>query len=156
MARRTKIVATIGPASDELESLARLIAAGVDVVRLNLSHGSLDEHLVRLERVRTVAAELGRPVAVLADLPGPKIRTGEFPAGGVMLSAGEFVELRAGDGLSDTGTIRVDYDTLIEDLTVDDRIILGDGAISMRVVSNDGSVAVAMIETEGRGNLSSM
>ena len=150
MARRTKIVATIGPASDQPDTLERLIAAGVDVVRLNLSHGSVDEHLVRLERVRSVAAELGRPVAVLADLPGPKIRTGQFPAGGVRLSAGELVELRAGEGLSDTGTIWVDYDTLIEDLTIDDRIILGDGAISLRVISNDGSAAVAMIETAGR------
>ena len=99
MSRRTKIVATIGPASDEPESLERLIAAGVDVVRLNLSHGSIDEHLVaartcpRGGRRSSVARS-----RVLADLPGPKIRAGQFPAGGVTLSAGEFVQLRAGDG----------------------------------------------------------
>ena len=135
MTRRTKIVATIGPASDEIGSLRRLIEAGVDVVRLNLSHGSIEEHLERLTKVRAVAAELGRPVAVLADLPGPKIRAGHLPAGGVQLSAGAFVHLRAGDGLSDAGTLWVDYATLGDDLGVGDRVILGDGAISMRVTS---------------------
>lgn len=150
MARRTKIVATIGPASDELESLERLISAGVDVVRLNLSHGSLEGHLERLARVRSVAARLGRPVAVLADLPGPKIRAGHFPAGGVTLSAGGFVQLRSGDGLSNAGTIWVDYETLLDDLVVDDRVILGDGAISLRVTSNDGTSIGAIIETGGR------
>jgi len=150
MTRRTKIVATIGPASHDVESLERLISAGVDVVRLNLSHGSVDEHLERLERVRGTADRLGRPVAVLADLPGPKIRAGQFPEGGARLSAGEFVELRPGDGSSDEHTIWVEYETLVDDLAVDDRVILGDGAISMRVTSNDGQVVRAMIETGGQ------
>jgi pyruvate kinase len=150
MTRRTKIVATIGPASDSVESLERLISAGVDVVRLNLSHGSIEEHLERLGQVRSVAAKLARPVAVLADLPGPKIRAGEFPEGGVRLSAGSAVNLRPGDSGSDVDTIWVEYETLIEDLAVDDRVILGDGAISMRVTSNDGAVVQAMIETGGR------
>jgi pyruvate kinase len=150
MARRTKIVATIGPASDERESLERLIAAGVDVVRLNLSHGSPDEHLERLALVRGVAASLGRPVAVLADLPGPKIRAGQFPDGGVQLTAGAYVHLRPGNGRSDAGTIWVDYDTLIEDLGVGDHVVLGDGAISLRVTANDGRVAEAIVETGAR------
>jgi len=150
MARRTKIVATIGPASDKIGSLERLVASGVDVVRLNLSHGSIDEHLERLERVRSVAGGLGRPVAVLADLPGPKIRAGHFVEGGVTLSAGGSVRLRAGNGLSDAETVWVDYDTLINDLAVDDRVILGDGAISMRVTCNDGEVVDAVVEVGGR------
>ena len=150
MTRRTKIVATIGPASQDFDSLDRLLRAGVDVVRLNLSHGGIDEHLDRLDRVRTVAAEIGRPVAVLADLPGPKVRAGQFPEGGAQLSAGGFVHLRSGAGLSDAGTIWVDYATLIDDLAVDDRVILGDGSISMRVVSNSDSVVEAVIETGGR------
>ena len=83
MTRRTKIVATIGPASDSPESLRQLVAAGVDVVRLNLSHGELVHHLDVLRDVRAVAAELGRPIGVLVDLPGPKIRSGSFPPGGV-------------------------------------------------------------------------
>ncbi len=150
MTRRTKIVATIGPASHEPDSLERLLRAGVDVVRLNLSHGAIDEHLERLDRVRAVATQIGRPVAVLADLPGPKIRAGSFPEGGVQLSAGGFVHLRSGAGLSDAGTIWVDYDTLIDDLAVDDRVILGDGSISMRVLSNSGEIVEAVIETGGR------
>lgn len=150
MTRRTKIVATIGPASDGIDALERLLAAGVDVVRLNLSHGAPDEHLERLARVRQVAAALGRPVAVLADLPGPKIRAGQFPEGGVSLAAGAYVHLRAGDGRSDAGTIWVDYDTLIDDLDVGDHVVLGDGAISLRVTANDGEVAEAIVETGAR------
>ncbi len=150
MTRRTKIVATIGPASHEFDSLERMLRAGVDVVRLNLSHGRIDEHLERLDRIRTVAAKIGRPVAVLADLPGPKIRAGQFPEGGVQLSAGGFVHLRSGAGPSDAGTIRVDYETLIDDLEADDRVILGDGSISMRVLSNSGGTVEAVIETGGR------
>ena len=74
--RRTKIVATIGPASRDPEVLARLVEAGMDVARLNYSHGDLDEHAETLERVRAAASRAGRPVAILQDLPGPKLRIG--------------------------------------------------------------------------------
>ncbi|CAN5608743.1 pyruvate kinase [soil metagenome] len=150
MTRRTKIVATLGPSTDDEEQLAAIIGAGVDVVRLNLSHGPLDEHVRRLARVRKVADAVGRPVAVLADLPGPKIRAGRFTEGGVSLAAGAFVQLEPGSGTSDAGTIRVEYDTLLDDLTVDDRVILGYGAISMRVVEHHGTSVLARIETGGR------
>ena len=110
MSRRTKIVATLGPACDGPDVLRGLIDAGVDVVRLNLSHGAVEEHLGRLARVRTVAAEAGRAVAVLADLPGPKIRTGHFPDGGVELVGGSLLLLRPGDGPSDAGLIQIPYD----------------------------------------------
>ena len=86
MIRRTKIVATIGPASNEPDAVERLLLAGTDVCRLNLSHGSIDEHLATLKLIREVSARLGRYVAVMADLPGPKIRAGAFPEGGVELS----------------------------------------------------------------------
>jgi pyruvate kinase len=152
MTRRTKIVATIGPASDEPDELLALIEAGVDVVRINLSHGSLDEHLERLARVRSAADSVGRPVAVLADLPGPKIRAGHFPDGGVELAAGALIYLRPGSGSSDAGVIRVPYPTLIEDLGIDGRVQLGDGAISMRVVEMGPGQAVARIETGGHAN----
>jgi pyruvate kinase len=152
MTGRTKIVATIGPASDSPGALRRLILAGVDVVRLNLSHGTVDEHLVRLERVRQAADDVGRAVAVLADLPGPKIRAGHFPEGGVSLTAGGLVQLRAGDGPSDAGLIQVPYATLLEDLRVGSRIQLGDGAISMLVVGLSDTEATARIETGGHTN----
>jgi pyruvate kinase len=150
MSRRTKIVATIGPASDDPEALDRMLRAGVDVVRLNLSHGPIEEHLERLASVRRAAAAIGRPVGVLADLPGPKIRAGRFPEGGVALAASAHITLRAGDRPSDAGTMWVDYPTLIEDLQVGDGLILGDGAISLRVVAMSADSADALIETGGR------
>jgi pyruvate kinase len=152
MTGRTKIVATIGPASDDDVALRELVAAGVDVVRLNLSHGSLAEHLECVDRVRTAAAELDRAVAVLADLPGPKIRAGAFPAGGTRLVAGETVTLVAGDGGSDADRIHVPYPTLVEDLRVDSRVQLGDGAIAMRVVEVHDHSVLARLETGGEAN----
>jgi pyruvate kinase len=147
MTRRTKIVATIGPASDSPDRLRTLIEAGVDVVRLNLSHGPIEGHLERLGAVREAAGAVGKHVGVLADLPGPKIRAGRFPDGGVTLEGGETVRLRAGDEPSDAHVVHVDYDTLIEDMAVDDRLIIGDGAISLRVTWVGDDEAEALIET---------
>ncbi len=152
MTGRTKIVATIGPASDSPDMLAALIDAGVDVVRLNLSHGRLEDHLERLGRIRAVATERRRPVAVLADLPGPKIRAGTFPDGGVRLLAGSTVELRPGNGVSDASTISVPYPTLVEDLNVGSRVQLGDGAISLGVIEVHDGFVTARIETGGEAN----
>jgi len=129
-----------------------MLAAGVDVVRLNLSHGSVEEHLARLQLIRAIASDLAAPVAVLADLPGPKIRAGHFPEGGVMLSAGSLIRLRPGAGQSDGGLITVPYPTLLDDLRVGSRVQLGDGAISMQVVSLTDDEAIARIETGGRTN----
>lgn len=145
-------MATIGPASDEFDSLVELIGAGVDVVRLNLSHGTLEEHLERLERVRRASEQCQRPVAVLADLPGPKIRAGSFPDGGVRLVAGSTVELRPGSGISDQRRISVSYPTLLEDLSVGCRVQLGDGAIALRVIDIGPEFATAQLETGGEAN----
>lgn len=150
MTRRTKIVATIGPATDAPESLDQVLRAGVDVVRLNLSHGEVEEHLDRLARVRVTAKRLGRPVAVLADLPGPKIRSGAFPDGGVELIGGQSIRLCPGDGPSDTDVINVDYGTVLDDLAVGDRVIVGDGAITLRVTGVGDDHDTALIETGGR------
>ncbi len=145
-------MATIGPASDDHRRLVELIDAGVDVVRLNLSHGTLEEHLERLERVRRASERCGREVAVLADLPGPKIRAGAFPDGGVRLVAGETIALRAGDGHSTADEISVAYPTLLVDLVVGSRVQLGDGAIAMQVLDIGDEVATARLETGGEAN----
>ncbi len=145
-------MATIGPASDPPDALRAMLAAGVDVVRLNLSHGSVDEHLERIERIRSIARELDAPIAVLADLPGPKIRAGHFPEGGVNLTAGSLVRLRPGTGQSDGGIITVPYDTLLDDLHEGSKVQLGDGAISLQVVSMAETEAIARVETGGRAN----
>ncbi len=132
--------------------LRELIEVGLDVVRLNLSHGTEDEHLRRLHDVRAASSDIGRHVAVIADLPGPKIRAGRFPDGGVKLSPGSMVRLRPGSGTSDGGTISVPYPTLLEDLREGARVQLGDGAISMQVVELHDDEAIAQVETGGRAN----
>jgi pyruvate kinase len=136
MAPRTKIVATVGPASAGPDVLRHMLSAGVNVVRLNLSHGELGDHLERLAHVRAAAEELGIVVAVLADLPGPKVRAGRFPDGGVELLGGSDVVLAPGDVASTASRLEVDYPTLADDLKPGDRIVIGDGAISLRVVGD--------------------
>ena len=96
--RRTKIVATIGPASRDVETLVRLVEAGMDVARLNYSHGTLDEHAETVRRVRDAAGRAGRPVAILQDLPGPKLRIGPLAEDVVELTAGETLTILCGDG----------------------------------------------------------
>lgn len=150
MTRRTKIVATIGPASDEPDSLDHLLRAGVDVVRLNLSHGPIEGHLERLARVRAASERIGRSVGVLADLPGPKLRAGRFSDDGVYLEAGNEVELRPGDDASDARTIYVDHPNLLDELEPGDRIVIGDGAISVRVRAVGDAAATGLIETGAR------
>jgi pyruvate kinase len=148
--RRTKIVATIGPASEEPMALERLIRAGTDVCRLNLSHGPLTDHLRRLAAIRDIAAHAGRHVAVMVDLPGPKVRAGQFPDGGVEWAPGSTVRLRSGEGPSTAEVISVDYPDLVVHVDVGERVVLGDGEISMRVVAKRGDELVADVESGGR------
>ena len=150
MTRRTKIVATLGPASDDPVKLSAVLRAGADVIRINLSHGLIEEHLQRLVMVREVAAALNRPVGVLADLPGPKIRAGMFPEGGVDLTPGSMVQLVPGFGPSNADLINVGYEPLLDDVDPGDRVILGDGAISMRVTAVTSLALLAEVETGGR------
>jgi pyruvate kinase len=152
MTRRTKIVATVGPASDSPEALRRLIGAGVDVVRLNLSHGTVDEHIDRLRRVREAARAADRFVAVLADLPGPKIRSGPMPEQGLGFDAGEEVRLVSGTGPCSAGILTVAYPALLDDLSAGSRVRLGDGAISMLVDDVGHDAATAVVETGGYCN----
>jgi pyruvate kinase len=148
--RRTKIVATLGPASDDANEIGAVLRAGADVVRLNLSHGTIDEHLRLLERVRTVATDLDHPVAVLADLPGPKIRAGTFPDAGVDLHPGGVLRLVPGRGPSTADVIAVDYSQVLDDVEVGDRVALGDGGITLRVTGAEPGRALAEVETGGR------
>jgi pyruvate kinase len=149
MGRRTKIVATLGPACDDGPGIESVLRAGTDVVRLNLSHGPIDEHLRRLGRVREIAARLARPVAALVDLPGPKIRSGEFAAGGVDLHPGSETRLVPGSGPSTAAVITVDDGDALADVTVGDRVVLGDGGVALVVVSVDDPGVRAAVETGG-------
>src|SRR4051812_23236894 len=150
MSSRTKIVATIGPASDSPAVLEELILAGVDVVRLNLSHGPVDAHLARMRTVREVADRLGATVAVLADLPGPKIRAGRFPDGGINWAEGDVVQLRVGNTQSTASIVEVDCATLLEDVEPGGRCVIGDGAITLMVNSVAGGVVNCSVTSGGR------
>ena len=150
MTRRTKIVATIGPATDSPAMLRELVDAGMDMARISLSHGSLDEALDRLDRVRAAGEACERFVGVLADLPGPKVRTGAFPDGGVDLAAGDDVELVPGDDASSDTTIAVDHAPLLDELEAGDVVAFGDGGIRLRVESVDATRARAVVLTGGK------
>ena len=146
MNARTKIVATLGPATDTPGVLEGLLRAGVDVVRLNLSHGPLADHVHRLGAVREAAERVGAVVATLADLPGPKVRAAEFPSDGVDLTPGSTVTIAGGAVASSASVIGVDYPTLTDDVHPGDRIVIGDGAIALEVAR----ITTAGVECEVR------
>jgi len=139
--RRTKIIATLGPATDAPGMLKKILAEGVDVVRLNMSHGKAEDHARRAKEVREVAAELGREVAVLADLQGPKIRIEKFLAGPVILKSGDPFELdcRTEAPPGDATRIGVSYLGLRNDVKAGDMLLLDDGLISLKVDKVEGT-----------------
>ena len=139
MPRATKIVATIGPASSSPHVLERMIRAGVDVVRLNFSHGSAQDHIDRAALVRKVAADCGREVAIMADLQGPKIRVGRFEQGKVNLQPGQAFSLDASCELGNEECVGLDYKNLPQDVRAGDRLLLNDGLIVLAVEAVEGS-----------------
>jgi pyruvate kinase len=144
--RRTKIVATIGPASRDPETLARLIEAGVDVARLNFSHGSRELHAENLERVRSAASRAGRQVAILQDLPGPKLRIGALRDDIAELKPGERLVLVCGStDIGDEQRMSVSWAGLHEAVDPEDVVYLADGAIRLRVKEiRDGEIDTAV------------
>lgn len=134
MARATKIVATLGPASSAPEVLERMLRAGVDVVRLNFSHGKAQDHIDRATLVREVARRAGKEVAIMADLQGPKIRVGKFEGGSTMLEAGQaFVLDAARTALGDNAGVGLDYKDLPRDVKPGDTLLLNDGLLKLTV-----------------------
>ncbi|MFZ8821277.1 MAG: pyruvate kinase, partial [Ilumatobacteraceae bacterium] len=150
VSRRTKIVATIGPASDSVSAISDLLYAGVDVFRINLSHGEIEGNLDRLRRVREASKVTGHEVAVLADLPGPKIRVCPFPEGGVEMMPGAEVMLSEAERPSSGDEICVNVAGLFTGLAEDDQVVLGDGNIMLRVTSPGGQSVIAQVVTGGR------
>ena len=135
--RRTKIVATVGPGSDGEDMIGRLIAAGVDVFRLNFSHGSAEHHQRVANRIRKQARHHNRYVGVLADLQGPKIRIAGFRDGAVTLTAGDAFDLSLSKGADegDSSCVGIEYKDLPKSLVVDDILLLDDGKMRLRVDS---------------------
>jgi pyruvate kinase len=130
--RKTKIVCTLGPATDSAEGIAALLEAGMDVVRLNFSHGDCETHRQTIRRIRDIARQAGREVGILQDLGGPKIRLGELPEGGIELNAGSTVALGV-DGQAAEGVLPVSYKYLLEDVSAGERILLADGLVELEV-----------------------
>jgi pyruvate kinase len=145
---RTKIVATVGPASSSPEGIAALLHAGVDVFRLNLSHGEVAGHIEIFGLIRKVSEELALPVGILCDLPGPKVRAASFPDGGVRLVEGDEVELAYGRSGSSSARIEVN-DESVSSLEPGDKVALGDGAVTLTVTESDGSRSVATVIAGG-------
>ncbi len=131
--RKTKIVATLGPSSSSEEMLARMITAGVNVVRLNFSHGLAADHIQRAETVRAIATKLNRPIGILCDLQGPKIRIGKFALGKVSLKTGDLFTLDAACELGDQYHVGLDYKTLPQEVFAQTILLLDDGRITMQV-----------------------
>jgi pyruvate kinase len=150
LARRTKIVCTIGPASETKEALEQLIKAGMDVARLNFSHGNMDDHARRLATLRAAAEKCQKPVAALQDLCGPKIRVGSFPRGAYVVAPGGEVALVEGTMADpEHDVIPIQYEGLAEDVAVGDMILIDDGRVGLRVRRVDGGRVLCSVEQAG-------
>ena len=136
--RRTKIVCTLGPATESAEMIRELIRSGMDVARINFSHGTQEEHARRIRLVRQIADEERRVVAVMADLQGPKLRVGEIAGGKVLLQAEAQVVLTARPAPGDERQVHFPHPEVIAGLKPDDTILLDDGALELRVLEVDG------------------
>ena len=150
--RRAKIVCTLGPSSESPDVVLKLLERGMDVARLNFSHGTHEDHARAIERIRAASRQLVRPVAILQDLQGPKIRTGPLRAGraGVPLVAGDTIEITTeGEILGDARRISTTYPFLAQDVKPGDRLLVDDGLLEFRVVRTDGVQVTAEIVEGG-------
>ena len=150
MLRRTKIVATLGPASDTQEALEALIKAGVDVVRMNFSHGKAEDHMARANRVRAAAKACGRTVGILADLQGPKIRISKFEHDKILLNPGDIFTLDAArKELGNQKCVGLDYKELPNDVSVGPVLLLNDGMLEFHVTAVKGSKIICKVVRGG-------
>jgi len=150
MLRRTKIVATLGPASNDQKVLERMIRAGVDLVRMNFSHGSAQDHVKRAETVRAAAQACGRTVGILADLQGPKIRVRKFENDKIVLSPGDTFILDATlEGLGNQERVGLDYKELPNDVSVGTILLLNDGMLEFHVIGVKGPQVICTVVRGG-------
>ena len=146
---RTKIVATIGPACASQGRLAELVAAGVDVFRINTAHGDRREHQARLDDVRAVSRRLGQPVALLVDLAGPKIRLGELPGGQLRCELGMPIRFVRGQAARGPSELTTTYEPLVDELSPGDRVMLADGMVSLVVQRRERDFAECRVAQPG-------
>ena len=148
MPRRTKIVATIGPATQSREMVAALARAGMDAARLNFSHGTHEEHAARARTIREVQEEIGRPVALIADLQGPKFRLGNLPAP-IVLETGQDIEISYGEQ-PQNGALPINPEVVGEVLAPGHDVLIDDGLVRLRVESCESGRARASVIVGGR------
>jgi len=149
MLRATKIIATLGPASEKPEVLREMIRAGVDVVRMNFSHGTVADHQARHNLVRSISAEVGKEVGIMADLQGPKIRVGKFIDSKILLVEGAQFILDVACELGNQERVGLDYKELPSDVNPGDRLLLNDGLVVLRVESVKGGEILTLVEQGG-------
>ncbi|MFD2597933.1 pyruvate kinase [Sphingobacterium corticis] len=147
--KRTKIVATIGPASSNKEVLTRLIAKGVDVCRLNFSHGAQEDHLKVINTINEINQENPFNVGILADLQGPKIRIGKMKEGGAILVNGSRVEITTKEKIGDENSIYITYENFPNDVKENEIILLDDGKLQLRVISTNRKDTVTCVVVHG-------
>ena len=136
--KKTKIVATLGPATMSKEVLREMILSGLNVCRLNFSHGAYEDHAKAVEIIHELNEELGLNVAILADLQGPKIRTNEMENNGVLLEVGNEIKIIVDKVVGNTERFSINYSQLPKDVAAGERILLDDGKIVLEVIETDG------------------
>ena len=152
MTRRTKILATLGPSTDTLEKIQALIAAGANTVRMNFSHGQAEDHIERAKRVRQAAQNLGKYVAILGDLQGPKIRVARFSEGPVQLAVGAtfILDAELGRDEGNAEQVGIDYKALPDDVSAGDILLLDDGRIQLKVTGVEGRKVITEVTVGGK------
>ena len=147
--RKTKIICTIGPSSESPDMIRELILSGMNVARLNFSHGDHAEHLRKIELIRSVSEELNMPVAILQDLCGPKIRVGNVKEPGIRLEPGQTFILTGDDVEGDERRVSVSYPALPKEVKVGDRILLADGMMELLVIAIADNDIICNVITGG-------
>ncbi|MFQ3324210.1 MAG: pyruvate kinase [Pseudomonadales bacterium] len=143
--RKVKIVATVGPSSSDKTVLTKLVKAGVNVFRLNFSHGSHEEHKARFNLIREVEAEQNKPLAVLIDLQGPKLRLGKIPGDKIAITAGQMIELVIAEQADKPEALLLPHPEIMSVLKVGSHLLVDDGRVKLRVESSDGESAVVQV-----------
>ena len=148
--KKTKIVATIGPVTSSKAMLKKIIEAGVNVCRINFSHGSHEDHLKVIRRVAEINKENGYHTAILADLQGPKIRIGEIEGGAVNITKGEKITFSTKKIIGNATKVYINYDQFPKDVTEGERILIDDGKLALKIIStNQKDEAVAEVLNSG-------
>jgi pyruvate kinase len=143
--RRTKIIATLGPSSDSDETITHLIKKGLDIIRINFSHGMAEDHVKLIKRIRAISKKLKIPVAVLGDLCGPKIRVGKFKNDSILLKEDSIVKITTKQILGEDGLICSQFANLTEDVFVKERILLDDGKLELKVIKKYDDIVEAKV-----------